>query len=268
VTDRVSLPCGIDVNTPTTARLYAMASGTGGKDNFAADRAYAEEMLAVFPEAAVFVAEARKFMRRTVRFMLSQGIRQFVDLGCGMPARGNVHQVAQQADLEARVVYVDYDPMCVTHFRVELSGLEDTTAAIHADVRQPETILKHPEVTQRIDFDRPVGLLMIDLLYMVTDTYDASRAVAAFRDAVCAGSHLALSHPTAEGLTQQRQDAIRKVALSQRESAVWRSRSEVTRLFAGFELVEPGLVLAPEWRPDRPHRLPTGLLLGGVGRVP
>jgi O-methyltransferase involved in polyketide biosynthesis len=212
------------------------------------------------------VVENRKFMRRAVRHMLSQGIRQFLDLGCGLPARGNVHQLVGTADPEATVVYVDYDPMVVNHFQAVLSG-SATTAAVHADVRKSDDILTHPDVTRLIDFDQPVGLLTIALFHMIPDDEDPTGIVARLHDAMAPGSHVAFSHYTGDAQPPEALAALASIVEQMREEATLRSRAEVAELFAGFDLIEPGLVLAPDWRPDRPYKTPSGWLLAGVGRT-
>jgi hypothetical protein len=265
VKDRDSLPSGVDPRTPNDARIYDFA--LGGKDNFAADRSVAEALFAANPVRSIPQVEDRRFMRRAVRFMLSQGIRQFVDLGCGMPGRGNVHEIVHAVDPAAKVAYVDYDPVAVTHYNALLSSTE-TAVAIHADVRIPNEILKHPEVTALIDFDRPVGLLMISLLVYVLPSEDPYGIVAKFRDQMAPGSHVALSHYTNEGKSPEELAALEAVLMEMREVARLRSLDEVTGFFDGFELLEPGVVTAPDWRPDRQHDPASGWMIAGVGKLP
>jgi hypothetical protein len=263
--DRDSLPTGVDPRTPNDARVYDFA--LGGKDNFAADRSAAEALFAANPVQSIPQVEDRRFMRRAVRFMLRQGIRQFLDLGCGLPGRGNVHEIAHAVDPAATVAYVDYDPVAVTHYNALLSSTE-TAAAIHADVRIPNEILKHPAVTALIDFDRPVGLLMISLLVYVLPSEDPYGIVAKYRDELAPGSHLALSHYTSEGRSPEELAALEAVLAEMREEARLRPLAEVADFFDGFELLEPGVVTAPDWRPDRPHEPASGWLIAGVGRRP
>jgi SAM-dependent methyltransferase len=260
-----ALPNDVDAFIATDARVHAMAFG--GKDNFAADRAFAAELMAATPRPAAHAMENRKFMRRAVRFMAAQGIRQFLDLGCGMPGRGNPHQIAQAAAPGARVVYVDYDPMAVRHYQAELWDA-DTTAAIHADIRDPAGILARAEVTRLIDFDQPVGVLMLYVLYSIPDKDDPAGVVGAFRDTLAPGSFLAQSHLTHENRPAHEVEAVTKVLEQLREPVLLRGRAEVAALFDGLALVEPGLVLGPEWRPDRPYGTPSGWMLAGVGQKP
>jgi SAM-dependent methyltransferase len=259
-----SLPKGIDPGTPNDTRMYDYA--LGGKDNFAADRAAAQKLQEAIPVARLSAGENRRFMRRAVRHLLKQGVRQFLDLGCGLPGRGNVHQLAGTADPEATVVYVDYDPVAVSHYRALLSG-SATTAAVQADVRQPGDILTHPDVTRLIDFDRPVGLLMISLLQLIPDDADPAGIVAGFHDALAPGSHLALSHYTGDAQSPETLATFASAVEQMREQVTLRTKAEITELFAGFDLLEPGVVPAPDWRPDRPYETPSGWLLAGVGRT-
>ncbi|MCW2903302.1 MAG: hypothetical protein JWO67_5567 [Streptosporangiaceae bacterium] len=237
----------------------------GGKDNFAADRVVAEQMFKALSMKTLPTTENRRFMRRAVRFLLGQGIRQFLDIGCGLPGRGNVHDLAHKADPQARVVYVDYDPVAVNHYSAVLSADANATA-IHADARQAGEILTHPDVIRLIDFDRPVGLLMISVLDVITDQ-DPAGIVATFRDAMAPGSHLALAHTTDEGKSPEEISAGHAALKPIREQWRVRDRREITGFFDGFEILEPGIVSLPEWRPDRPYDTPSGWLLGGMGRL-
>ena len=262
--DRDPLPSGLDPHTPTDTRLYDFA--TGGKDNFAADRATAEALFAANPVQSLPPLENRRFLRRAVRFLLREGVRQFLDLGCGMPGRGNVHELAHSVDPQAAVAYIDYDPVVVSHYSALLKGVP-TATVIHADARGPDDVLKHPEVTTLIDFDRPIGLLMTALLYTIPDDQDPYGLVAHYRDALAPGSHLVLSHYTGDGKTGEQLSAFQAVIDRLREPVRLRSQAETERFFDGFELVEPGVVTAPDWRPDRPHLEASGWLLAGVARI-
>jgi hypothetical protein len=264
MSDKGSLPKGIDPRTPTNARMYDYA--LGGKDNFAADRAVAEQMAVAVPSESLPTTENRRFMRRVVRFLLDQGIRQFLDIGCGMPGRGNVHELAQKVDPDARIVYVDYDPVAVTHYNAVLP-FGGSATAIHADVRRPGAILADPEVTKLIDFDQPVGLLILAVLELISDAEDPAGIISRFRAALAPGSHLALSHTTFTGKSRDELSAGASLLEPTREAWRPRGRRHVTTLFEGFELLEPGVVAAPDWRPDRPYSTPSGWILAGVGRV-
>jgi SAM-dependent methyltransferase len=262
VAERARLPGSVDAHTPTDARVYDYA--LGGKDNYAVDRVLAHRILSVAPEARHLAAENNRFARRAVRHLRAAGVRQFLDIGCGLPKRVNVHDLAGP---EAQVVYVDYDPVAVTHYEATLSG-GSSAAVVHADARHPERILGDPVVSDVIDFDRPVALLFSFLLHVIDDEEHPARIVRRFRDAVAPGSHLVISHATFEEKTPEAVRAVEDIFAELRESLTLRRREAILGFFDGFELLEPGLVLAPGWRPDRPYRTPSGWLLAGVGRKP
>jgi hypothetical protein len=264
----------INTAVPNPARIYDYF--LGGKDNFPADREVADQLVAIAPVARDVVEDNRAFLRRAVRFLARDaGIRQFIDLGSGLPTQGNVHEIAQEVAAEARVVYVDNDAMVVTHSRALLAG--DNTVAIQADLREPESILAHPEVRQLIDFDRPVALLLVAILHFVPDDQDPAGIVARFRDALPAGSYLAISHATkdiperpdmsAEEMTEMGARAERLYQLTT-ASLVTRTHAQVERFFDGFDLLDPGLVEIQRWRPDDLASSLPGGFYGGVGRKP
>jgi hypothetical protein len=262
----------INTGVPNPARIYDYL--LGGKDNFPADREVADQVLAIAPVAREVVEDNRAFLRRAVRHLAGEaGIRQFIDLGSGLPTQGNVHEVAQAVAPDARVVYVDNDAMVVAHSRALLAG--DNTVAIEADLRQPEAVLGHPEVRELIDFGQPVALLLMAILHFVPDDQDPYGIVARFRDALPAGSHLAISHGTRdiparpdmspEAMAEMGAKVERLYQLTT-TSLVTRTRAQVERFFDGFELLEPGVVEIQRWRPDgEAPRLPGGFY-GGVGR--
>jgi hypothetical protein len=258
---------GIDVSKPSPARLYNYY--LGGKDNFAADREAAEAILAVMPEGRQVAQENRAFLRRMVHYLAAQvGIRQFIDLGTGLPTQGNVHEVAQEAAAGVRVVYVDNDPIVLAHGEALLVTDENTTF-IEADMRRPDLILAHPRLNELIDFSQPVAVLFVSTLQFVTDDDEAAGLVRAFCDAVPAGSHVAISTITGTG---QDEDKVKVIIDAYRNStapAVLRTRSQIERLFGDLELIAPGLVPAPAWHPDGRNEGPDGTswVLAGVGRV-
>jgi hypothetical protein len=262
VTEPAWLPQGVDAKRPTDARVHDYA--LGGKDNYAIDRAYAHKLLALVPGIGRPAVENGRFCRRAIRHLRRLGIRQFLELGCGLPRRGNVHDIAGP---DSTVIYVDYDPMAVSHYQAVL-GANGSAAAIHTDATKPGQILSHPVVTEMIDFDRPVGLLMTYLIQLFTDDDRPAEILREFREPLTPGSHLVLSHATGEALSPDQADVVSEVFQESREPVTLRSRDEITALFDGFELLDPGVVRAPEWRPDRPYRSPTGLVLAGVGRRP
>ncbi len=262
----------INTGVPNPARIYDYL--LGGKDNFPADREVADQVLAIAPVARAIVEDNRAFLRRAVRTLAGEaGIRQFIDLGSGLPTRGNVHEIAQATAPDARVVYVDNDAMVAAHSRALLAG--DNTVAIQADLREPETILDHPEVRELIDFGQPVALLLMAILHFVPDDQDPFGIVARFRDALPAGSHLAISHGTRD--IPRRPDLspeamaemgakVEQLYQLTTASLVTRTWAEVERFFDGLELLEPGVVEIQRWRPDGRSSLLPGGFYGGVAR--
>jgi hypothetical protein len=262
----------INTGVPNPARIYDYL--LGGKDNFPADREVAEQMLAIAPVAREVVEDNRAFLRRAVEVLTGEaGIRQFIDLGSGLPTQGNVHEIAQAAAPEARVVYVDNDPMVVTHSRALLAG--DNTVAIEGDLRRPDTVLGHPDVRELIDFGQPVALLLLAILHFLPDGEDPFGIVARYADTLPAGSHLAISHGTRD--IPERPDLspeemadmgakVEQLYQLTTASLVTRTRAEVERFFDGLELLEPGVVEIQRWRPDGRSSLLPGGFYGGVAR--
>lgn len=261
-------PEEIDIDRPSQARMYDYL--LGGSHNFEADRDAAKQGLAVMPDLAVVAQTNRAFLYRAVRFLLDAGIRQFLDIGSGVPTVGNVHEVAQRANPQARVVYVDIDPVAVAHSRALLASNRYTTV-IQEDLRRPGTILQHPQVRELLDFDQPVGLLLVAILHTIPDQDEPNQIIARLRDALAPGSHLVIGHPTADSLPEVWETFV-QMSIQAGNPITPRSHAEVTQQFAGFELVAPGLVWAPSWRPDDPagvgdHPERTSNY-AGVGRKP
>lgn len=256
-----------DLQSPNAARVYDYY--LGGAHNFAVDRDMAEQAIALWPELPQIMRANRAFLRRAVRYCLASGIRQFLDLGSGIPTVGAVHEAAQQAAPgEARVVYVDIDPVAVEYSHTILAG--DTTATVvQEDLRQPDQLLNSPEVRATLDFSKPIAVLLVAVLHFIPDSDDPASTVAAYRDAVPPGSMLILSHASGEGRPDQagpHQDLYRRTATPM----TMRSRAAVLGFLAGWEIVPPGIVFLPQWRPDSPGDVDehperfTGL--AGVGR--
>ncbi len=261
------VPPGVDPGQANVARVYDYL--IGGSHNFLADQDAARALIAVEPNVREGARANRAFLGRAVRFLAASGIRQFLDIGSGIPTAANVHEVARQAAPEARVVYVDTDPVAVAHSKTILSGQENATI-IQADLREPEKILAHGETRRLIDFTQPVGLLLVSVLHVIPDTDDPWRSVAALREAIAAGSYLTICHATTES-RPKRAFALQTVYnRSVAAHAAVRPRAAIERFFDGFELVRPGLVYIPEWRPDSPADVPEdpGRIWGlvGVGR--
>ncbi len=235
---------------PSIARVYDYL--LGGSHNFAADRASAQDFLARWPDAQLTMLANRAFLGRAVRYLAAQaGIRQFLDIGSGIPTMGNVHEIAQQAAPGARIVYVDNDPVAVLHSRAILASNARATA-IQADLRQPRQILEHPGLRDMLDLSRPVALLLVAVLHFLPDDDNPAGLVAQLRDALPAGSHVVISHGTTDGQPPHVADAMNLYAQT---TAPFRPRShaEILRFFDGLSLTRPGLVRVPQWRPAGPH---------------
>jgi len=219
----------------------------GGSHNFAADRQAAEQVVKAIPNVRQIAAANRAFLRNAVLHLLDLGVRQFLDIGSGIPTVGNVHEIAQAVDPQARVVYVDIDQVAVIHAQHILAG-NDRATAVAANLRHPEAILAHRMLRETLDLTQPVGLLLVSMLHFLADT-DAYPAVAQLRQALAAGSGLAISHAAAEGITRQNSDAAAEVY--QRSTApggAVRTRAEIEGFFDGYDLLDPGLVWVSQWR--------------------
>ncbi|MEV0155403.1 SAM-dependent methyltransferase [Micromonospora sp. NPDC050686] len=247
---------------PNVARMYDYY--LGGCHNFAADREAAERVLQIFPDTGVAAQTNRAFLRRAVRYAAEQGVRQFLDVGAGLPTQGTVHEVVRAVAPESRVVYVDSDEVAVAYARRLLPG-DDRTAAIRGDLRRPGEILADPEVGRLIDLREPVAVLLVAVLHFVPDADDPYAAVARLRDATVPGSMLVLSHLTLDGVPPVA--AAQGQAVYQRSSAPLtpRTYAETERFLAGYELVPPGLVQLAQWRPDGEPQAGVSHGYGGVG---
>jgi O-methyltransferase involved in polyketide biosynthesis len=268
MTDHAPAAISIDATTPNVARIYDYL--LGGKDNFGADREAARRLLAAIPDAGAIARDNRSFLGRVVRYLATEGgIRQFLDLGCGLPTQANVHQLAQGVVPETRVVYIDNDPMVASHGQALLASGDQVTMVL-SDLRQPTAILTHPEVSGLLDLSQPVAVLCTNTLHFIADEAEPEMILAAYRDQLASGSYLAISHAVqTEELAKERGEAedVYREASSQLHV---RPLADVLRFFDGFELVEPGFAWIAEWRPE-PGTAPIGRLhsiRGGVGRKP
>ncbi|GAA4449872.1 SAM-dependent methyltransferase [Phytohabitans houttuyneae] len=239
-------PYGVDLDRPNAARVYDYY--LGGAHNFAIDRQMAAQALAGWPELPLIMRANRSFLRRAVRFLVSSGVRQFLDLGSGIPTVGNVHEVARAEDPACRVVYVDIDPVAVAHSRAILDGDPQVTA-VQADLRSPANVLDLAEKEGALDLDKPVAVLMVAVLHFVPDADDPAGVIARYRQATAPGSAIAVCHATADG-QGGRADEHRALYARTPTPMTMRSRAEVDRLLTGYDLVEPGLVYMAQWRPD------------------
>jgi hypothetical protein len=275
MTDPPNIPAGVDATVPSIARVYDVF--LGGKDNFAVDREVAAAVNQIHPNGGVMAGVNRALLGRVVRFLTAEvGIRQFLDLGSGLPTQGNVHQIAHTIDPQTHVVYVDNDPMVLAHGRALLAD-NQTTTVVMVDIRRPEDILNHSEVRRYIDFTQPVGLLAFAILHHFTDEEDPAGAAAVLRDAVPSGSHLGLSHFFNPGdeLPEAAREAevVEKTFTEKLGTGRFRTRPEIMSYFGDWELLEPGLVPSGDWRPD-PDAVPMERTLtyetfaAGVARKP
>jgi hypothetical protein len=262
-------PEGIDVNRPSASRIYDY--WLGGSHNFAIDREVAREVTALVPGITMIMQVNRAFLHRAVRFLVNEGIHQFLDLGSGIPTLGNVHEVAQKASPDAKVVYVDTDPVAVAHSRHILNG-NPNAIVIHEDLRNADAILSNPQVRGLLDFDQPIAVLMIAVLHFIPPENDAEAIVGRFRDAVVPGSFLGLCHGTADHipLTEKQLDLGLDQMARTTTPVTTRTRAEVEALFDGLELVEPGVVWTAQWRPEHPDEVieqpERSTAYAGVGR--
>ena len=254
---------GIDTSVPNIARVYNLM--LGGKDHFAADRQVAELALQIAPDAPKTARANRLFLKRVVGYLAAQaGIRQFLDIGSGLPSYGNVHEIAQEVDGEIRVVYVDNDPVVLTHGHAMLATNTHTTV-VQADIRRPEDIISNPVVREFIDFSQPV-LLLLAILHHLNDQEDPAGIAARLRGELPHGSYVAISHFLNPG--QEHPEEAERAARAEKlfnenlGTGRWRTREEILAFFGDLDLLEPGLVPLPLWRPPGQ---PDGIPLLGQG---
>jgi hypothetical protein len=260
-------PGEIDLEQPSAARVYDYY--LGGSHNFAADRQMAQQAIGIMPDLPQIMQAGRAFLRRAVRHLVDSGITQFIDIGSGIPTVGNVHEVVQEVNPDARVVYVDIDPVAVAHSRAILAG-NLNAAVIQADLRKTRELLAHADLRRLIDLDQPVGVLLFYVLHFVGDDDDPVGVVDALHEAAAPGSFVAISHASKAG-QPEKVDAVEEVYARTPDPMTFRSRAEVSRLFGQFQLVEPGVVPISLWRPEqgddmdeaRAERMST---FAGVGR--
>ncbi|MBM7860067.1 SAM-dependent methyltransferase [Lentzea nigeriaca] len=258
------VPSTVDVTRPSVARMYDYY--LGGSHNFEADRAAAKQVEQIFPGIAQSAQANRSFLRRVVRHLVNSRVDQFLDLGSGIPTVGNVHEIAQHDNPSARVVYVDYEPVAVSHSNALLADNPNATAIL-ADLRATSTVLNGAR--EVLDFSRPIGVLIIAALHFVPDSDNPYEAVTEYLAGLPSGSYLAITHATWDNLTDEEAAEARKVAQiysSSDNKLAIRTHAEVARFFEGLELLEPGVVTVDEWRPDS-YEDHTGIY-GAVARKP
>ena len=255
---------GLDTTRPHVARMYDYY--LGGKDNFAVDREAVAAVEAAMPEVRQLALENRAFLRRAVTYMAAHGIRQFIDIGAGLPTAGNTHEVAQAIAPDARVAYVDNDPIVLSHGRA-LLATDDNTTVVTADLRNPREVMDHDDVRRLIDFTQPVGVLLIAMTHFLR-TEEREPVMSVLRETLVPGSYLTTTHVTVDNHSREAVEGVEAAYRKTPTPIFFRRHDEITPFFDGFDLVPPGLVTVDRWRPDpqEPSPTPTGWLYGGVGR--
>jgi len=260
------VPPEIDIHKPSAARVYDAI--LGGKDNFPWDRAVAEQVIAAFPEAATSAVLHRQVLERAIRYLHARGIDQFLDVGSGLPTARNTHEIAQELNPRALVAYVDNDPIVLTHGRAQLAG-DAATTVVTADLRQPDTIVGNPAITAFLDFSRPIGLVLNGVVHHLNDDEDPHGVVTKLTSALASGSYLQLTHFSTAAPAAAKLERVLMKAIG---SGRMRSADEIAAFFDGLDLVDPGIVFLPEWRPDGPVGYPLDvggqLILGAMARKP
>jgi hypothetical protein len=240
----------------------------GGRDNYEIDREAAHRVVEVAPEVPASARANRDFLGRAVRYIAESGIRQIIDIGTGIPTSPNTHELAHAVSPDVRVAYIDNDPIVATHAGARLTGTGNTGFFL-GDMREPRSIIEHPTIGKLIDFDQPVALMLVSVMHFVTEEQDPAGMLAAYREVLPAGSLLVLSHATGD-FHADHVDEVLEVYKKASASLTARSHAEVLALFDGFDLLEPGLVQVPLWRPDGPDPDPAEVrrisVYGGVGR--
>ncbi|MFI6152532.1 SAM-dependent methyltransferase [Kitasatospora sp. NPDC051170] len=262
------VPEGTDLDKPNAARVYDYY--LGGSHNFEVDREMARKALALWPELPQIMRSNRAFLRRAVVQLAERGFSRFLDIGSGIPTFGAVHEIARTVRPESQVVYVDRDPVAVAHSRLLLAE-DHGCSVVQADLRHVEDLLARPEVVEILAAGEPVAVLLVAVAHFVTDEEDPWKLIATVRDALPPGSALVLSHASLEGRPDQAEDHQRLYRMTPTPLTM-RTHEQITAMFEGFELLEPGVVYLPQWRPDQPESVGehpermTGV--AGVGLLP
>lgn len=258
------LPASFNARKPSVARMYDYF--LGGKDNFEADRRAADEILRLSPSAPNAAFDNRRFLGRAVEYLASSGITQFIDIGSGLPTMDNTHEIAARANPLSRVVYVDNDPVAVTHGRAILAE-DNLSVAVSGDLREPRRIMQDPELLAFLDMSRPVAVILAAILHFLDDT-QAYAAVDYLKDAIPAGSAIVISHATADDATSEQAETVESVYAQQAATPIYlRPLSEVRRFFDGFELAGPGVTDINALQADSRQETQT-IGYGGIGRKP
>jgi S-adenosyl methyltransferase len=264
------VPDEVLLDRPNVARMWDYF--LGGGHNFAVDREAAEQVIKAYPDLPLVARVTRAFLGRVVRFLIAQGVDQFLDIGAGIPTVNSVHEIARRVVPAARVAYVDIDPVAVAHSQAILRETANTVA-VQADVRRPELIVDHPEVLRVLDWTRPIGVLAIAIFHFVPDDAEAQLIIRSLNEALPRGSFLALTHATDDRVSPENAQLVERIYERTAAPFHFRSKQQITQLFDNFELVEPGVVYVPQWRPetsedllvDQPDRTSA---YAGLGRKP
>lgn len=260
------VPEGVDVTVPNAARVYDAA--LGGYHNFAVDRAFRDQAEVAWPGISLLAHANRAYLGRVVRWLVEAGVRQFLDIGSGIPTLGNVHEVAQRIAPEARVMYVDIDPVAVSHAQAILQD-NPLAAAIRGDLRFPQEILADPAVVGLIDFAEPVAVLLNAVLHFVQDSDDPAGKVAQLNEAIVSGSYIAISHGTVRPVRGEEQDGVTKLYDRTPTAVTLRTPDQVADILKGLDIIPPGIVAITDWHPDtEDDDPPQPSVLGAVGRKP
>jgi hypothetical protein len=244
-------PQDVDLTKPSAARMYDYY--LGGAHNFGVDRELARKVLEVVPDGPMIIQANRAFLHRAVRYLTAAGISQFIDIGSGIPTEGNVHETAQRENPEARVLYVDHDPIAVIHSELLLRDTPNTDV-LQADLRRPQDILNSPQRRQLIDLSQPVAVLMVAVLHFISEDSTPERLISQFHEAVAPGSYLVISHTSSDARPSEGQQ-VSQLYKNAADPMTQRSRARIHELLTGWELIDPGLVWLPEWRPDWPDNV-------------
>jgi hypothetical protein len=241
------VPDEVLLDRPNVARMWDYF--VGGGHNFAVDREAADQVIKAYPDLPLVARVTRAFLGRVVRFLISQGIDQFLDIGSGIPTANSVHEIARRVVPSARVAYVDIDPVAVAHSQAILRETANTVA-IQADARCPESIINHPDVLRVLDWTRPIGVLAIAIFHFVPEDAEAKRIARSLNAALASGSFLAFTHATDDQVTPANVEVVERVYERTAVPFHFRGKQQITELFDAFQLIEPGVVYVPQWQPE------------------
>ncbi|WP_344940246.1 SAM-dependent methyltransferase [Sphaerisporangium flaviroseum] len=264
MSDQEQAPPGIDPKTPSVARMYDYY--LGGKDNFAADREAAEKVMQVLPDVRHVARENRAFLGRAVRFLAERGIRQFIDIGTGLPTGKNVHQVALETAPDSRIVYIDNDPIVLVHARALLAD-NPQTLVVEGDLHDPKSLTEHPELRTHIDFEKPFAIILCAIMHFVADDEEATSIITHLRDTLPPGGALVISHGFRGDLDEEAIARAEEIYSHTKGALKVRDRGTISEYFTGLDLVEPGVVHVGAWRPEHDLEEDPAApgVLGGVG---